>query len=109
MIQKNAPFFVRPIANGIAGGVSEKFTQPRGKANADLVEAQLKTRQYIVGDELTGADIMVSFIAEGMQAGKTLEQYPATAAWFKRCTEREAWKRAEQKGGKNDLSTFVKQ
>ena len=109
MISKTAPFLIRPIANGIGAGVTEKFIKPRGSANASLVEAQLKTRSFIVGEQLTGADIMMSFIADGMVAAKTLDQYPATAAWYKRCTERPAWKRAEEKGGKTDLSTFVKQ
>lgn len=108
MISKNAPFLVRPIANGIGAGVTEKFIKPRSEANARLVEAQLTGKQFLVGDELTGADVMVSFIADGMVAAKTLDKYPATAAWYQRLSERPAWKRAEEKGGKTDLSTFVK-
>jgi glutathione S-transferase len=51
---------------------------------------------------------MVFFVAEGLVASKSLDKWPNVAAWYKRMQDRPAFKRAEEKGGKNDLSVFLK-
>ena len=63
------------------------------------LDAALQDRPYLLGDDLTGADIQMSFIAElaGMQ-GK-LAPRPNLEAWVQRLHARPAYQAALQRGG----------
>jgi glutathione S-transferase len=68
------------------------------------VDAALQGRDYLVGRELTGADIQMSFVAElagryGKRAG-----YPAMDAWIKRLQARPAYRAALERGGPYSFS-----
>lgn len=52
--------------------------------------------------------VMMSFVAEGLVASGDLSKYPATQSWFKGISARPAWKKAEERGGKTDLSLITK-
>lgn len=51
---------------------------------------------------------MMSFFTEGQVAGNVLKEWPATQAWYNRISSRPAWKKAETRGGKNDLTLITK-
>ena len=63
------------------------------------LNTSLQGRQFLVGDSLTGADIMMSFVAELAGVFKLLPEYPAIGAWLTRMQERPAYQRALQRGG----------
>uniref|UniRef100_B0SX29 glutathione transferase n=1 Tax=Caulobacter sp. (strain K31) TaxID=366602 RepID=B0SX29_CAUSK len=63
------------------------------------VDGALEGRQFFVGDDLTGADIQMSFVAEVAKAHGKLGDYPNLAAWIERMHERPAWKAALAKSG----------
>ncbi|AUZ47271.1 glutathione S-transferase family protein [Pseudomonas orientalis] len=54
---------------------------------------------YLVGDELTGADIQMSFIGEIAKAQGKLQAYPNLAAWVDRLQQRPAYRKAVEQGG----------
>ena len=54
---------------------------------------------YLVGDELSGADIQMSFIGEVAGAQGKLPAYPNLAAWVKRFQARPAYRKAVEQGG----------
>jgi len=54
---------------------------------------------YLVGEELTGADIQMSFIGEIARAQGKLQAYPNVAAWVQRFQARPAYQKAVEKGG----------
>ncbi|WP_242167140.1 MULTISPECIES: glutathione S-transferase [unclassified Pseudomonas] len=54
---------------------------------------------YLVGDELSGADIQMSFIGEIAMAQGKLQAYPNLAAWVKRFQARPAYREAVEQGG----------
>ena len=54
---------------------------------------------YLVGDELSGADIQMSFIGEIAMAQSKLQAYPNLAAWVKRFQARPAYRKAVEQGG----------
>ena len=54
---------------------------------------------YLVGDELTGADVQMSFIGEFAKAQGKLAAYPHLAAWVERFQARPAYRKAIEKGG----------
>lgn len=64
-----------------------------------FIEANLKGRDFFVGNDLTGADVQMSFVAEVARAQGQLESFPAFNAWLDRMHERPAWKRALERGG----------
>lgn len=64
-----------------------------------FIEGYLAGRQFFVGDDLTGADIQMSFVAEVARAQQSLPSYPNFSAWLDRMHERPAWKRGIEKGG----------
>jgi glutathione S-transferase len=64
-----------------------------------FVETSLTGRAFFVGETLTGADIMMSFVAEAARAQGRLDAYPALSAWLDRMHQREAWKVALERGG----------
>ena len=65
------------------------------------MEDAIKGRDFFVGNELTGADIMLLFVLEA--AGARLEPYPSLMAYRKRMQERPAYKPGLEKGGPYQL------
>ena len=61
------------------------------------VENSLQGREWLVGNELTGADVQMSFVGE---IARTLgKPYPAMEAWVKRFQSRPAYRAAIKRGG----------
>jgi glutathione S-transferase len=68
------------------------------------VEGALVGRPYLMGDELTGADIQMSFVGEVGRAFGRLADKPNLSAWVERLHARPAFKRALEKGGTYNLA-----
>jgi glutathione S-transferase len=68
------------------------------------IESELSGRPYLMGDDLTGADVQMSFVGEVGRALGYLADKPNTAAWVGRMHERPAFKRALEKGGAYNLA-----
>jgi glutathione S-transferase len=62
------------------------------------IDRSLAGREWLL-DELTGADITLSFVGELAGVYGRFAQYPAIEAWVKRIWARPAYKRALEKGG----------
>ena len=61
------------------------------------VDRCLQGRDWLVGDDISGADIQMSFVGE---AARTLRaSYPAMDAWVRRMQARPAYQRALERGG----------
>ncbi|QHG24830.1 glutathione S-transferase family protein [Pseudomonas sp. DTU12.1] len=54
---------------------------------------------YLLGEELSGADIQMSFIGEIAKAQGKLQAYPNLAAWVQRFQARPAYRKALEQGG----------
>jgi glutathione S-transferase len=94
------PFFIRPIAAKIAGKVRDGYAGPNIELNLDYLERQLEDSPWFCGDEMTGADIMMSFPVEAAAVRTELaEQYPALSDFLVRVKALPAYKRALEKGG----------
>lgn len=64
-----------------------------------FVDGALKGRAFFVGDQLTGADVQMSFVAEVARAQGKLASYPDFNAWLDRMHARPAWAAALEKTG----------
>jgi glutathione S-transferase len=63
------------------------------------VNHALTGRDWLVGGDLTGADIQMSFVGEVATALGQSAQYPNIKAWVDRFQARPAYRRALEKGG----------
>lgn len=94
------PFFVKPIARKIAEKARAGYVGPNIKLNLDYLEATLQASPWFCGDEMSGADILMSFPIEAAAVRTDLSQdYPALTAFHQRIRELPAYQRAIEKGG----------
>jgi len=63
----------------------------------------LGSREYIVGNALTGADIQIAFVLEAATSSGLLKPYPVLEKYLAHLQARPAYKRAIEKGGPYDL------
>ena len=63
------------------------------------VDGALAGKSFLLGEELTGADIQMSFVPEVTKAFGQLGKYPNMEAWIERLHARPAWQAALDKGG----------
>ena len=95
------PFFAKPIARTIARKVKDTLVNPNIRNQLDYLEAELATRDWFAGSELTGADIQMSFPLEAAASRAGLgEQYPRLSNFLARIHARPAYTRALERGGK---------
>ncbi len=64
-----------------------------------FVDSELADKEWLVGNQLSGADIQMSFVGEIAGAFGLRSAYPAIQAWVSRFQARDAYKRALEKGG----------
>jgi glutathione S-transferase len=94
------PFFLKPVAKGIADQVTKTFIAPNLQRQLDYIEAELKQRPWFAGTEFTAADVQMSFPLEAAAARGGLDaRYPAMTAWLAKIHARPAYQRALAAGG----------
>jgi len=94
------PFFVKPIARGIAGKVKSTFINPRLRENLDYLEGELSKSEWFAGDTFSAADIQMSFPLEAAASRAGLDaSRPKLKAFLKRIHARPAYQRALERGG----------
>jgi glutathione S-transferase len=95
------PFFVRPVARGIAGRAKSSFIVPELEMHLGFMESELAKAAWFAGAEFTAADIQMSFPIEAAQAraGLTESSRPHLHAYLRRIRDRPAYARAVERGG----------
>lgn len=99
------PFFVKPIAKGIAAKVLQSFVEPNLKAQLDFMEAELSTRPWFAGEDFSAADIQMSFPLEAAAQRAGLDaSRPQLMDWLRRIHARPTYRRALERGGPYDFA-----
>ena len=99
------PFFVKPIARGIAGKVKNSFILPNIHSQLAYMEAELESTKWFAGNEFTAADIQMSFPLEAAaMRGGLDERLPKLTAFLQRIHARPAYQRALERGGPYDFA-----
>ena len=94
------PFFVAPVAKGIAGKVKALMIEPNLKRQLDFMESELERSEWFAGDEFSAADIQMSFPVEAAAQRAGLDaSRPKLMAYLKRIHARPAYQRALARGG----------
>lgn len=84
----------------ILGRVATKRIQPMLDTHLDFIEGHLAARPWFAGDQISAADVMMSFPLEAANVRGTLaEDRPAITAWLERIHARPAYINALEKGG----------
>ena len=63
------------------------------------MENALGPRAYFVGDDLTGADVQLTFVLEAADANGLLDNYPNLKRYLAAMQARDAYRRAIERGG----------
>jgi glutathione S-transferase len=94
------PFFARPIAKKIAGTIEQGFVAPNLTRHLAFLERELEERAWFCGDELTAADVQMSYPLEAAvaRAGEAAES-PNLQRVLAAMRARPAYARAIEKGG----------
>ena len=99
------PFFIKPIAKAISQKVMGVMVWPNLKRQFDFIEAELGRSTWLAGDDLSGADIMMSFPLEAAKQRAGLDaSHPKMLEFIQRVHARPAYKRALKKGGPYDFA-----
>ncbi len=84
----------------LLGKIAQKRFQPMIDVHFDYVESELATRPWFAGEQLTAADVTMSFPLEAARARAGLDSSrPATIAWLDKVHARPAYQRALERGG----------
>jgi glutathione S-transferase len=98
------PFFVRPVAKGIAQNVKSSYVQPQIELHLNYLEAELGKSTWFAGNEFSAADIQLSFVLEAAAARGGLEgDRPKLSAFLDKIHARPAYLRALERGGPYQL------
>lgn len=94
------PFFVKPVANGIVEKVRQGYLSPNIKRNLEYMNTVLGKTTWFCGDELSAADIQMSFPLEAADVRTSLSKdYPNLKAFLERMQAQPAYRAALKKGG----------
>ena len=94
------PFFLKPVARGIADKVLQAFVEPQIRLHVGFMEDALARGPWFAGDEFSAADIQLSFPIEAAAArGGLGVEFPRLHAYLERIHARPAYQRALEKGG----------
>ena len=89
------PFFVKPIANKIADKVGADYLDPNLSRHLAFLNAHLAKHTWFAGDELTAADIQMSYPAEALvERAGALGELGKVAEFVRRIQARPAYQRA---------------
>lgn len=103
--QAPMPFFVKPVARGIADKAMSSFVGPQVKLHLDYMEGELGKSPWFAGKDFSAADIQMSFPVEAAAARAGLKDRPKLQGFLDRIHARPAYQRALEQGGPFDLLT----
>ena len=103
IMEKRVPFFMKPMMKMISFGAKKGFINPRMEAILVQAEDDLSRSDFFAGDDLTLADILMSYPIDGLQTRGQLDDYPNLQAWLSRVQARDAYKSAMEKDGKDTV------
>ena len=99
------PFFVRPVAKGIADQVMKSFISPNVENSLRFIEDHLSKNMWFSGDEMSAADFQMRFPLEAaMTRSDIASKLPAINAWVKKVHALPAYQNALKKGGPYDYA-----
>lgn len=97
------PFGLRTLGRVLGQGVDKAWLSGQIDTHARFIEAHLSTRPWFAGEQLTMADMQMTFPVFALLSRGGISNLPHTEAWRERIERRPAWQRAVQQGGPFEL------
>ncbi|MGK0737375.1 glutathione S-transferase family protein [Yokenella regensburgei] len=97
------PFGLRSLGKVLGQGVQKAYLDKQIATHAGYIESQLAGRPWFAGENLSMADIQMSFPLFALLSRGGIKTLPNIAAWKKRVETRPAWQRAIEQGGPFDI------
>lgn len=79
--------------------VYQGYAQSQAELHVGYVAGALAGKQFLIGDDLTAADIQLTFSLQAARRSKLLDAHPALNAYIERMEARPAYRRGIDKGG----------
>lgn len=100
-VVERSPMLIKPISKGIRKQVEDGMIDNNIMNNLNLMEQHLQNNHWFAGEAFSAADIQMYIVvaASNARAGMDRVRFANLLNWLKRCQERPAFKRAEEKGG----------
>lgn len=101
-VVEQSPMLIKPVSKSIRNQVEKNMISKSLDAILAMMEQHLQDNHWFAGAEFSAADIQMHLAVVGANAGTGLDssKYANILIWLKRCEERDAFKRAEEKGGR---------
>jgi len=94
------PFFVKPVARGIARKVKGLAVEPNLKRQLDFMEDELGRSEWFAGNDFSAADIQMSFPVEAAAQRAGLDaSRPKLMNFLKKIHARPGYRKALERGG----------
>lgn len=98
------PFFARPVAKKLTAGVRAGYLDHTVKGLFEYVDAELRARPWLAGEEFSAADITMSFPLEAALTRIEAAKSKAIKDYVARLQARPAYKMALERGGPYDFA-----
>ena len=103
-IEKSVPFFLKGLIRKITAQVKAGFLNPRMTALINKAEADLSASKWLAGDDLTAADIVMSYNMESSRnAGYITDAHPNCLRWLEQMHADPAFIAAMEKDGRETM------
>lgn len=93
------PFYAKPIARKLVGGVSAGYVDPNVDLHFSYIDSELSKRSWFAGENFSGADVIMSFPLEAYSVRGDISSKPNISRFLERIHERPAYKEALERGG----------
>lgn len=98
--QVKQPFFVRPIAKKISQKTHSTFLNPQVQLHLSHINQVLGENKWLMGDEITGADVMLSFPLQAVHLRYDISSFANIQRYLAQIEQDSAYNRAVEKAGK---------
>ncbi|WP_350558892.1 glutathione S-transferase [Psychrobacter sp. CAL346-MNA-CIBAN-0220] len=101
-VVEKSPMLIKPISKNIQKQVESSLIEDSISSILTMMEQQLQDNHWFAGEAFSAADIQMYFVVVAAKSRTGLDNgnYANLLNWLKRCQERDAFKRAEAKGGR---------
>lgn len=101
-VVQQSPMLIKPVSKSIRNQVEKSMISKSLDTMLAMMEQHLQDNHWFAGSEFSAADIQMHLAVVGANAGAGLDssKYANILNWLKRCEERDAFKRVEEKGGR---------
>jgi len=103
-LPRPVPALIRPIVRAVARRAQQSLIDPQLRTHIDFWEGELGKSAWFAGEELTGADIQMSFPLEAAAARAGIALGPRVSEFLERIHARPAYRRALEAGGAFQLA-----